>query len=215
MWSIKTDHKPQFDQIINGQPVEWPKSAYLEPGDSALLADLVVKCNTCGRGFSHFKASAGIIPKPILEDNQCTIDIANAFDHLREEQMKKNSFHYFVVVPLGNLNKALFKSTLYGNKSLLVKIVSTSLFGFRTFMILLGLTGIWLNRKRQLIDRKFATLVLVYFVTWYFVLCFGYRNIEIRYFIHPDVLLLLPASIPVVLLIEKWFPGKAARGITT
>lgn len=203
IWSVKTDHNPQFEQIIHGQKVEWPKAAYLHPGDSATLARLAVMCNTCGRGFSHFKASAGLIEKPIIDDNECTNEIAATFNRLRAEQIKENAFHFYVIVPLSNLKKALFKISLYGEKSFLVKMVSTILFSYRTIFIFLGLLGIWLNKKRQLINRSFLNYILIYFILWYFAICFGYRNMEIRYFLMNDVLLLIPAGITLIILLEK------------
>ncbi len=205
IWSVKTDHRPQFDQIIKNEPVEWPKASYLHPGDSATLAHVARLCSTCGRGFSNFKKTQGLVDTPIKEYTKCTKEIAETFNRLRIEQMKDNSFHYFIIVPLGNLKKALFKFTLYDSKGLLVKIVSSTLFSIRTIFIFLGLYGFWLNRKLKLIPPTFTQLCFVYFLIWYFVLCFGYRNIEIRYFLSTDVLLLIPASIPIYLFINRYF----------
>jgi hypothetical protein len=207
IWSVKTDHNPQFDQIIHDQPVEWPKASYLHPGDSATLAELAVKCNSCGRGFSHFKASAGLIPQPIYEDNQCTKEIAETFNRLRKEQIKENPLHYYLIVPLGNLQKALFKSSLYGQKSKIVVIVSTLLFSYRTLFIILGLIGIWINRKAKLIDQQFLQLIFVYFLLWYLVLTFGYRNIEVRYFLMNDILLLIPSAVVLLNFFTKTEPS--------
>jgi hypothetical protein len=203
IWSVKTDHNPQFEQIIHGQKVNWPEASYLHPGDSATLARMAVLCNSCGRGFSHFKASAGLIDKPIIEDNACTNEIAATFNRLREEQIKGNPFHFYVIVPLSNLNKALFKFSLYGEKSFLVKIVSTLLFSYRTLFIFLGLIGIWLNKKHELISRNFLNLTLVYFILWYLAICFIYRNMEIRYLMMNDILLLIPASITLIVLFKN------------
>lgn len=203
IWSVKTDYNPQYEQIINGQPVDWPKASYLHPGDSATLARLAVLCNTCGRGFSHFKASAGKIQKPIIEDNTCTNEIASTFDRLRKEQIRENPLNFYLLVPLTNLKKALLKFTLYGENSMLVKIVSSILFSYRTLFILLGLIGIWLNKKHLLLSQNFLLFIFTFFILWYFTLCFGYRNIEIRYFLINDVLLLIPASISVLIILKK------------
>jgi hypothetical protein len=205
IWSVKTDHRPQYDQLINGDPVQWPKASYLHPGDSATLARVATLCSNCGRGFSYFKASAGLIDKPIAEYNACTKEIAETFDRLRIEQMKNNSFHYFIIVPLGNLKKALFKFSLYDEKSFLVKMIATTLFSIRTIFIFLGIFGCWLNQKLKLLPVEFTQLCLIYFLLWYLILCFGYRNIEIRYFLSTDVLLLIPATIPIFILIQKLF----------
>lgn len=195
IWSVKTDHRPQFDQIINGQQVQWPEASYLNPGDSATLAHLARLCDSCGRGFSHFQASTGLIKSPIIEDNECTRYIASEFKRLRSEQIRNNTFHFLIEVPLGNFKKAFFKSGLYDKKSWLVQIISSLLFSVRTLLIFTGLAGIWYNRKACLIDRDFCNLLLIYFIGWYVALCAGYRNIEMRYFLPTDVLLLIPAGL--------------------
>lgn len=205
IWSVKTDHRPQFDQIIRGEKVEWPAASYLNPGDSARLERLALLCNTCGRGFSHFKYSAGLIKEPILDENHCIKEIAESFNKLRNEQIQQNSFHYFIVVPLGNLKKALLKTNLYDKKSGLVIVVSTILFYLRTLFIILGVIGVWLNNKHNFVPKHFTQLTLTYFALWYFALCFGYRNIEIRYFLSTDVLLLIPASISIFIIFRKFF----------
>jgi hypothetical protein len=190
IWSVKTDHNPQFEQIIHGEKVDWPKASYLHPSDSATLAELAIKCNTCGRGFSHFKYSAGIIDKPIFEETACTKEIAEKFDQLRKEQINENPLHYYLIVPLNNLQKALFKLSLYGNKNRIVVIASTILFSYRSLFIFLGLLGIWLNKSMKVIDPIFLQLILIYFI------------IEIRYFLMNDILLLIPASIVILKLIS-------------
>ncbi len=203
IWSVKTDHRPQYDQIIHGEPVDWPKASYLHPGDSATLADLAVKCRTCSRGFSHFMFSAGLVKAPITEYNACSQEITATFDRLREEQIHENFFHYMIIVPLSNLKKCIFKSALYESKSKLVFIISSLLFSYRTIFILLGLTGMWLNRKKRLISKELNGLVLIYMLSWYFMICFLHRNIEMRYLIMTDVMLLIPATIPLLMLLNK------------
>lgn len=203
IWSVKTDHRPQYDQIIHGEPVAWPQASYLHPGDSALLAQLSEKCRTCSRGFSHFMYSAGLVKAPITEYNACSQEITATFDRLREEQIKENFFHYMVIVPLSNLKKCIFKSALYESKSKIVLIVSTILFSYRTLFILLGIVGLWLNRKKKIISKELNGLILIYFLSWYIMICFFHRNIEMRYLIMTDVLLLIPAAIPILSLLNK------------
>ena len=203
IWSVKTDYNPQYDQIIRGQKVDWPSASYLHNGDSIKLEALAKKCFTCGRGFSYWKASEKIIDQPITENNKCTEEIAATFDELRKQQIKNNPLNFYLLVPLSNLKKALFKFTLYGKKSFVVKLASSLLFSYRTIFIFLGLIGIWINKKHPLISNNFLVFIFIFFAFWYLTLCFGYRNIEIRYFLINDVLLLIPASISIVFLLEK------------
>jgi hypothetical protein len=43
---------------------------------------------------------------------------------------------------------------------------------------------------------------LIYNISWIFMLCFVYRNIEIRYLLMTDILLLLPAMITIQVLFK-------------
>jgi hypothetical protein len=73
------------------------------------------------------------------------------------------------------------------------------LFIYRTLLIIFGLTGtilMFLGAEHQL--RSFALLSIIYFLIVYLFLCAGTgtqtRNIEMRYFLHPDLILLFPAA---------------------
>jgi hypothetical protein len=202
IWSVKTDHRPQYDHIIHGEPVVWPKASYLHPGDSATLARIAVQCSTCSRGFSHFMYTVGLAKERIKDYNACSQEITETFNRLREEQIKENFFHFAIIVPLSNLKKCIFKSALYDAKSNLVKIVSTILFSYRTLFIILGIIGLWLNRKQKMISKELSGLILIYNISWIFMLCFVYRNIEIRYLLMTDILLLLPAMITIQVLFK-------------
>ena len=194
VWSIQTDHQPEYDQLMNSNPVKWPKAAYLTPTDSTTLAEVSKLCSTCGRGFSYFQASAGIKKEPIKELNECSISIANTFDRLRQEQIRNNSFHYYVTVPLSNLKKAIFKNALYGNNSLIKRIISSCLFGLRTLLILLGLFSLFYCLNKGIINPASVWFIFSYFLILYLYLSFVYRNIEIRYFLHVDIILLIPTA---------------------
>jgi 4-amino-4-deoxy-L-arabinose transferase-like glycosyltransferase len=194
IWSVKTDHRPQFDQIIEGKTVQWPKESYLLPGDSIKLAKLSALCYECGRGFSHWKYSAGLIKQPITAFTPCTEEIAKTFDELHSQQIKYNKYNFFIVVPLSNLKKAFFKSALYEHTNKIVVLFSSILFTYRTLCIFLGLLGSYLCFRFKMMDKNFNVLIVVYFAVWYLFLCVIYRNIEIRYLLLNDMLLLIPMA---------------------
>lgn len=194
IFAIKTDHQPQYQQIIENKIVNWPHDAYVTKGDSLLLAKTINECRTCGTGFSYFKYHAGLIKAPLGPGHNCDIEIENNFNQLLISQKKNNSFNYYVKIPLSNLKKALFKFSLYGNKSNTIKLAGAILFSYRTFLIFLGLLAIILNYQKKWFNINFSTLILCYFIIWYLYLSFIYRNMEIRYFLQTDILLLLPAA---------------------
>lgn len=200
IFTIKTDHQPQYQQIINNEVVEWPAISYSVPGDSALLAETINKCRTCGTGFSYFKYHAGLINSVIPKDSSCDRDIELNFKKLTQSQKAHNKLNSFLITPLGNLKKALFKFQLYGNKSPLVKLSAAILFISRTILIFLGLTIILLNYKRKYFNPDFGSAVLIYSLLWYLFLSFIYRNMEIRYLLQCDILLLIPSAF----ILEKW-----------
>src|SRR5581483_7917821 len=50
-FSVKAEWEPQFTEIEKNKKVEWPRDAYLLPGDSAKLARAVYLSQNCGSGF--------------------------------------------------------------------------------------------------------------------------------------------------------------------
>jgi len=203
IFAVQTDHQPQYKQLTENLVVEWPAASYKIPEDSALLAKTTELFKTCGTGLSHFKFHAGLIKAPVAPDKNCDATIEKNFLKLKESQIKNNAVHYYLLVPLSNLKKSIFKFSLYGDKGFLVKLAGSSLFLYRTFFILLGLLAIILNYKKKWFDPAFGTMAITYFCIWYFFLCFVYRNIEIRYLLHCDILLLIPSAAFIGSLFKK------------
>jgi uncharacterized membrane protein len=116
-------------------------------------------------------------------------------------------------VPLGNLNKAIFKSSLnWKSTKGFNAILSTSMFLIRSLLILSGFFAlIMLLSKPYGRTNHINWLAFLYFLLLYFIMCFGnanmLRNIEIRYFLHADLLLLIPLG----LVIGAWFENKSGK----
>jgi hypothetical protein len=86
-----------------------------------------------------------------------------------------------------------------------VKIIASLLFGIRTVGILAGLfCCIWLLIFSKF-KNEFLTIVIMYFAGWYTYMCWLFRNIEVRYFLNADVLLLIPLAIVIGMLIDKYY----------
>jgi 4-amino-4-deoxy-L-arabinose transferase-like glycosyltransferase len=193
IFAIQTDHLPQYDQIVNFEKVEWPHHAYLNEGDSALLASTVEMCRTCGTGFSWFMIHEGSRKEVVAKDQDCDEIIAANFKKLTAEQKSKNKMNYYLKVPASNLFKSFFKFNIYGDKSTAVKSLTSALFAYRTILLLSGLYALLLIYRRKAASYSFVFVALGFFSSWYLYLSFIYRNIEIRYLLPPD-LILLPAA---------------------
>lgn len=203
IFSVKTDYEPQYSQIIKGgQNVVWPKASYLIPGDSAKLARVTKMCHDCGRGFNIFIKNEGFAPTLITNENTCSPEIAQMWSELKENQVNYNPLNYFLFVPLTNLKKSLLKTGLYNPANKIVNFVSTILFSYRSLMLFIGFFGLilyWRFNKRFPMALK---ITLFYFVSWYFWNCFVYRNMEIRYLIQADLLILIPAAYAILYFAE-------------
>ena len=200
IWSVKVDHEPQLTQIISNSKVTFPKSSYIIPEDSTLINEFVHLARNCGEGFSYFANSAGYRSDVIKKENCCNERLVDIFDTLISHQKKYNPLNYYITVPLKNFYKAIFKSDLKKASSNMVYTLGKLLFLTRTILIFLGLFGIFLIIKKNKSKVNFITLLsLLYFLSWYFFQCFIYRNMEIRYLIHSDILLIIPASYTIII----------------
>jgi len=77
------------------------------------------------------------------------------------------------------------------------------LFIFRSLLLLLGLLGVYLSYKNNFIEKYFLLFVSGYMIIWYFYLSVFYRNMEMRYLLHTDLLMLIPGAYVFLLLIFK------------
>ena len=199
-YSVKAEWEPQFSSIIKNTPTTWPKESYRTKNDSLLLDHAVILSKNCGSGFSFWK---GYWKNTVEENNSCTKEVSTIFNYLRNNQIIYNSINYYLIVPFSNLKKAVFKSALY-NAGSSVGIIASLLFYYRTILILSGLLGIILMAFRK---HYYYLIFISFFLLLYGTLCWGgtpqMRNIEIRYFIHADILLLFPAAFLIRSIFEK------------
>ena len=204
IFSVKAEWEPQFSQIIHNEKVEWPKDSYLSSEDSLKLERVTYLSQNCGRGFSYWRE---YWKQPITNSN-CNIEIKQIYDDLRQEQIENNPINFWIKVPLQNFKKALFKLTLYDTKTFIRKAASL-LFIYRTFLLLIGMFGLWLMFKQRETLRNASIVIGLYFIALYIVLCTGtspqFRNIEMRYFLPADILMLIPAAFVFNMWYERLF----------
>ncbi len=207
IYSVKTEFEPQFTQILSNKPVEMPAIAYSLPGDSAKLEMAIYLAKNYGSSFSHWR---GYWKEPFKAPNK-NQEINVLFNSLRENQIRNYPFRYYVYLPLQNLSKAFFKIKLNDSKSFIRKLAS-SLFIYRTLLLLLGVWGVFKLWRRKAMN-PFIPVAFVYFIMLYITLCAGtgpqFRNIEMRYFLPADILMLIPAAYLLYHFYEKFFTKKA------
>jgi 4-amino-4-deoxy-L-arabinose transferase-like glycosyltransferase len=193
IYSVKSEWQPQFGQIIRNEKVSFPDAVNMSKDDSLKLVEAIYLSQNCGSGFSRYPGYW----KERVNGENCDKRINELFTELRNNQIKNNPVQFYLLVPLQNLKKALFKTTLYDSTSLIRKAASF-LFYYRSFLIILGLIGCILIFKRKIYNNMAITIILLYFIVLYVMLCGGtsiqFRNIEMRYFLPADILLLIPAS---------------------
>jgi hypothetical protein len=196
IYSVKAEWQPQFSDILHNKTVVFPKEAYVNVEDSLKLERAVYLSKNCGRGFSEW-AGYHKATIPIYDTaNDCSMEIAELYNELRQNQIKQHPYNFYIKVPLKNLQKAIFKSDLSDNASV-ARRLGAYLFYYRTLLILSGIVGLLLLlRNRQ--TMIMGIFVGAFFGMLYFYLCFGTspqcRNIEMRYFLQVDVLMLIPAA---------------------
>ena len=198
--SISTDHTTYYFQILKNEKVDWPRAAYLEPGDSALLDSAVNMCRTCSNGFAYWKWGERISPALELHSPGCDSTLGIIFHTLYERQKSKNAFHYWVTIPTKNLEKCFFKISLKADKGTVIGLIANLLFIFRSVLLLTGLLGLYLAFRNDIFQRKLLVFISCYMATWYFYLSVFYRNMEMRYLLHTDILLLIPAAYALILI---------------
>jgi len=211
MHSIQTGWTPQFNQIMKGTEVTWPESAYLSAGDSAILNRVARLASFHSSGFSSWKGYERpfILPGDPKDSTQV---LKNLLDDLRMRQVKDNPVGYWLIVPMKNLQKAIFKTDFNKSKNSLQKLAS-GLFLYRTLLILIGvmaLTLFFLKSRTSISHAAPAMLfVLLFTVISYGAICFGtspqFRNIEMRYFLPADILLLIPAAWLIASVTQRYF----------
>jgi hypothetical protein len=193
MFSVKAEWEPQFTQMVTNQLVVFPEASYAVPGDREKLQSAVRLAQTCGSGFTNWKQSV----RPPLVGPNCDAEVARLFGELRESQYRNNRWNAYVKVPLQNLGKAVFKRSLNDTGSAARRLAS-SLFLYRTALILVGIAAGVVLLRRRADPTGIAWVALAYGAAWYVLLCAGtlpqLRNIEMRYFLPCDVLLLVPAA---------------------
>jgi len=192
VYSVKGEWEPQFSQLVTNGTVDFPPAAYAISGDAEKLNRAVALAQTCASGFTYWKSSV----RPPLTGPNCNDEVARLFGELRASQYRHNRWNAYVRVPLQNLRKALFKTQLMESTG--IRRLASLLFVYRTLLLAAGIAGAFLLIRSDVDRTGLTTIALAYFAVWYLLLCAGtlpqLRNIEMRYLLPADVLMLFPVA---------------------
>jgi hypothetical protein len=209
IYSIKTEWEPQMSQILAQEDVDIPEILKNFPEEAAIIHDLFEQSKSCAKGFSYWKTAK----RKYQQEEGCTEEVALGFQELRAKHIKMFPLNFYVILPMKNLQKALFKFSLYDTSTYIRKIAS-SFFIWRSILIVLGILGL-IFMYRNAVHPEMTLLIAAFFLFLYIMLCAGtspqMRNIEVRYFVHADILLLLPASYFINSMWTKWKAKKTAE----
>lgn len=181
------DPDEYFEYVFRlDKPVKFPEEIFDNEYEKKLAYDLVRLAQHCGRSFIVWQN--GVKWEHELHNCDHTALISRGFDLLKHNYKMNHPFIYYLKVPLLNLKKAFFKSSLknpqHVNNSMFVFVMI-----FRSLMLLIGLLACLINWKKDFFKISFA-----FFVVIYFVICFILRQVEIRYLFQADVLMLIAAT---------------------
>lgn len=190
--AIKTDHQPQFSQLLKKKSIDWPEAIQWTEEEEKQIESAVSLMHECGRATQRWKSNEGFGEANIIETH-CDEEVAAIWEELTVKVKSRHPFYTSFTVPIMNLSKCFFKNSLEQKST---PLVVRAAFAGRTLLILIGLSAaLWMlfygTRKESLV----ACLILLGFASIYLSLSFVARHIEMRYLLQADVLLLIPVAV--------------------
>jgi hypothetical protein len=194
-WSTDADF--YLSKIASTDEIDFiPKSTFTSEADEKLFFSALTEARHCGSGFYNWKTNKR------LDQENCNADLAKQFEKLKSNYIKNNLFKYYTSVPLKNILKAFFKNDLteanYNLNSSTLKSLSVPvLFIYRSILVVLGfITCFVYIRKREIKVILFFTSFMYLFISCII------RQVEMRYLLQADIILLIPTSLLITNLVS-------------
>ena len=201
-------------QLLDNPNPAFPDEIFASPLEREKALALVKKANDCGSSFYIYK-NIKWLPYDNLKamrNNkdytvECNDELYKGFEQLRQSYRQRHPLWYYTKVPLQNLYKVFFKNDIQANTSASKKqIFLRVIFGYRTLLVLLGLAGMLLFRRLPGIHPILMYwLFITVFICWYF------RQLEMRYLLQADVMLLIPAALVLSKLLTTHYHHYASK----
>ncbi len=167
--------------------------------DEAYIRESISMATKCGRTFLYQRGN------PINKDSAyCSDEVTRRFSNLFKNYIKEKPVAYLSVVPFQLLKKAFFKLQLRNHPPGLKGILISVLFSYRTIIICFAILGFVIALR-----AKYKLILPVMFFTgfMYIFICFYMRQLEMRYLLQADIMLIIPASITINWLTNKIAPN--------
>ncbi|WP_157699006.1 glycosyltransferase family 39 protein [Bernardetia litoralis] len=187
--------------VEKGKPIYLPSDVAPTQKDENRIYDIMNQSMQCGSSFRLWQKQP-----PLPTNKDCTKEVARLYDSLFYTYKSNNPVKYYISVPSKNLYKSFFKTSISDSKysssksndnlskNLSVKtknIIIELLFNYRTFLILVGFTTLFILSIKQK-----NTLPISFFILFmYFFITSVIRQVEMRYLLQADTLLLLFSAI--------------------
>lgn len=194
-WSPEADI--YLNQLKNKKPINFPEIAFNNSTQKTKVKNLVEQARECGTGTYNWKTF-----KKYPFKTNCNQEIAKGFNDIVEANKKDNPIKYYTLVPLQNFKKALFKNELNSfstsNISNYKKNIIKIIFAYRSVISLCSVICL------ILITKQIQLLPVISFIScMYGFICIYYRQVEMRYLIQADVLMIILASISIMYFFNK------------
>jgi hypothetical protein len=208
-WSNESTYWLQ-QALVNSHP-NFPAAIFASPQEQEQAQFLVKQANECGSSFYLYKNLAKIHYDDVqaMRNNkdytiECNAEIQQGFDRLRISFKQRHPIAYYMKVPLENLYKVVFKSGTQSSDGASKKgLILALVFGYRTLLLIIGIIGLIVYRR-----VKGVQPIIVFWTFMVVFLCWYFRQLEMRYLLQADVLLLIPAS----LIIGQWLSKYSIAG---
>lgn len=171
---------------VDSAELNFPKEIFSSSAEERLAYNLVKLARRCGTSFVYWKQIKGL-PLPEVSCNEDQL-IGRGFDLLRRNYAKAHPFNYYIKIPLQNLSTAFFKSSLTEPQSNIEGLFRWVM-GLRSLLLITGLIACMVFRRSDLFVLSF-----VFFWVYYIFICGVFRNLEMRYILPADVLMIVIAS---------------------
>jgi hypothetical protein len=166
------------DAVVHNESIEIPDEAIVPGYSKEDLQKSFEKCGDCGPSFLAHRGATTETP--------CAEDVREDFTGYLATYKKEKYLTYLFKAPLLNLKKYFFKHSVADQSGNMKSMVALVLLVSRSIIVTIGLLlGLYYVRK----PLVFSLLIYITFMIWF--ICFYLRQLEMRYLLHADIILLL------------------------
>jgi len=191
--SAWTNFPQKYTQMIRHKtrPIEFPSDVFADDAERRFAQDVALDARRCGGSFNVVRGGQRLA-------DPCTDEVARGFEKLLTSYKARHPIAYRLRVPMQNVRKILFKSSLVQPRSgTLARLAERLIFAFRTMLLALGIIAAFVYRRNVLLVAVFAPCALIFLF-----MAFILRHVQMRYLLQADLLMLTLAAVPLDGLVD-------------